>query len=83
MIVKYFSWVRDLAETSEEVIELPDKVSNVEELIDYLVSINKRYEKIFAKKTIIKIALNKTYVDSSTKINNTDEIAFFPAVTGG
>ena len=83
MIVKYFSWVRDLAETPEEVIELPDKVSNVEELIDYLVSINKRYEKIFAKKTIIKIALNKTYVDSSTKINNTDEIAFFPAVTGG
>ena len=83
MIVKYFSWVRDLAETSEEVIELPDKVSNVEELIDYLVSINKRYEKIFAKKTIIKIAINKTYVDSSTKINNTDEIAFFPAVTGG
>ena len=83
MIVKYFSWVRDLAETPEEVIKLPDKVSNVEELIDYLVSINKRYEKIFAKKTIIKIAVNKTYVDSSTKINNTDEIAFFPAVTGG
>lgn len=83
MIVKYFSWVRDLAETPEEVIELPDKVNNIEELIDYLVSINKRYEKIFAKKTIIKIALNKTYVDSSTKINNTDEIAFFPAVTGG
>ena len=83
MIVKYFSWVRDLAETPEEIIELPDKVSNVEELIDYLISLNKRYEKIFAKKSIIKIAVNKTYVDSSTKINNTDEIAFFPAVTGG
>ena len=83
MIVKYFSWVRDLAETPEEIIELPDKVSNVEELIEYLISLNKRYEKIFAKKSIIKIAVNKTYVDSSTKINNTDEIAFFPAVTGG
>ena len=83
MIVKYFSWVRDLAETPEEIIELPDKVSNVEELIEYLISLNKRYEKIFAKKSIIKIAVNKTYVDSSTKISNSDEIAFFPAVTGG
>ena len=83
MIVKYFSWVRDLAETPEEIIDLPDQVSNVEELIDYLISLNKRYEKIFAKKSIVKIAVNKTYVDSSTKISNSDEIAFFPAVTGG
>ena len=37
MIVKYFSWVRDLAGTPEEIIELPDNVNNVEELINYLI----------------------------------------------
>ena len=47
MVIKYFSWVRDLAETSEENIQLPANVTTVEELIKFLTEKNKKYEKIF------------------------------------
>ncbi len=83
MIIKYFSWVRDLAETPEEIFELPENISNIKQLIDHLISKNEKYEKIFVKRQIVKIAVNKVYVDESKKINNSDEIAFFPPVTGG
>tara|TARA_B100001741_G_scaffold190579_1_gene157032 strand:+ start:401 stop:652 length:252 start_codon:yes stop_codon:yes gene_type:complete len=83
MVIKYFSWVKELAETSEEQIELPDNIKNVEELIKFLIKKNKKYEKIFVRKNTIKIAVNKVYTNPSSKITNNDEIAFFPPVTGG
>ena len=83
MVIKYFSWVRDIANTPEEIIELPVNVNNVKELIDYLILSNEKYHKIFKKRKVIKIAVNKIYVDEFKEIKNTDEIAFFPPVTGG
>ena len=83
MVIKYFSWVKELAETSEEQIELPHNIKNVEELIKFLIKKNKKYEKIFVRKNTIKIAINKVYTNPSSKITNNDEIAFFPPVTGG
>ena len=83
MVIKYFSWVRDIANTPEEVIELPVNVNNVKELIDYLILSNEKYHKIFKKRKVVKIAVNKIYVDELKEIKNTDEIAFFPPVTGG
>ena len=83
MVIKYFSWVRDLAETSEENVQLPVNVKNVDGLIKFLIKKNKRYEKIFVRKNTVKVAVNKIYASSSSKINNNDEVAFFPPVTGG
>ena len=83
MVIKYFSWVRDIANTAEEIIELPANVNNVKELIDYLILNDEKYHKIFKKRQIVKIAVNKIYVDEFKEIKNTDEIAFFPPVTGG
>ncbi len=83
MIIKYFSWVKDLAETAEEIIELPENVNNVDELINRLIEKNKKYEKVFSKKGEVKIAVNKIYADAKTQVKNEDEIAFFPPVTGG
>ena len=83
MVIKYFSWVRDVANTAEEIIDLPANVNNVKELIDYLILSNEKYHKIFKKRKIVKIAVNKIYVDEFKQIKNTDEIAFFPPVTGG
>ena len=36
MIVKYFSWIKEHIGKSEELIELPDNVKNISELINYL-----------------------------------------------
>ena len=52
-------------------------------MIDYLILSNEKYHKIFKKRKVVKIAVNKIYVDEFKEIKNTDEIAFFPPVTGG
>ena len=83
MVVKYFSWIKEHIGKSEEQIDLPNHITNVNQLINYLNGIDKRYYIIFEKKELIKIAVNKTYSSFDTNISNSDEIAFFPPVTGG
>ena len=83
MIIKYFSWIKEHVGKSEEQMELPDEINNINELINYLNEIDKKYSLIFEKKELIKIAVNKTYSSFDTNISNNDEIAFFPPVTGG
>ena len=83
MVIKYFSWIKEYIGKSEEIIELPDNVKNISELINYLNNLNDNYKKVFVKKDLIKIAVNRTYCSVDTKISNNDEIAFFPPVTGG
>ena len=83
MIIKYFSWIKEHVGKSEELIELPDHINNVNELINYLNELDKKYSLILEKKKLIKIAINKTYSSFDTNISNNDEIAFFPPVTGG
>ncbi len=83
MIVKYFSWIKEHIGKSEEQIDLPSHITNVNQLINYLNEIDKKYYIIFEKKELIKIAVNKTYSSFDDKISNNDEIAFFPPVTGG
>ena len=83
MVVKYFSWIKEHIGKSEEQIDLPSNITNVNQLINYLNEIDKKYYIIFEKKELIKIAVNKTYSSFDTNISNSDEIAFFPPVTGG
>ena len=83
MIIKYFSWIKEHVGKSEEQLELPDHINNVDELINYLNELDKKYSLILEKKKLIKIAVNKTYSSFNTNISNNDEIAFFPPVTGG
>ena len=83
MIIKYFSWIKEHIGKSEEQIALPNHITNVNQLIEYLYEIDRKYNIIYEKKELIKIAVNKTYSSFDTKISNNDEIAFFPPVTGG
>ena len=83
MIIKYFSWIKEHVGKSEEQIELPDHINNVNELINYLNELDKKYSLILEKKNLIKIAVNKTYSSFDTNISNNDEVALFPPVTGG
>tara|TARA_Y100001954_G_C15299249_1_gene355143 strand:- start:69 stop:320 length:252 start_codon:yes stop_codon:yes gene_type:complete len=83
MVIKYFSWIKEHIGKSEEHIVLPNHITNVDQLINYLNQMDKKYHLIFKKKEIIKIAVNKTYSSFDANISNDDEIAFFPPVTGG
>ena len=83
MIIKYFSWIREHVGKSEENFDLPSNVTTINELIEHLNGLNNQYKHAFAKRDLIKIAVNKKYSPFETKINNNDEVAFFPPVTDG
>ena len=83
MVIKYFSWIKEHIGKSEEKIILPSHVININQLINYLSEMDEKYNLLHEKKELIKIAVNKTYSSSDTNISNSDEIAFFPPVTGG
>ena len=52
MIIKYFSWIKEHVGKSEEQIELPDHIKNVNELINYLNKLDDKYSLILDKKKI-------------------------------
>ena len=83
MVIKYFSWIKEHIGKSEEQITIPSDITNVDQLINYLNEKDTKYNLLFEKKDLIKIAVNKTYSSFDTKVSNIDEIAFFPPVTGG
>ena len=83
MVIKYFSWIKDILNKSEDKITLPANVKNISDLINYLENKDKKYREVFKNKNVIKVAINKKYSQGNNKIKNDDEIAFFPPVTGG
>ena len=83
MNIKYFSWVRDQIGIEEEIIELDPKVNSVKDLIFKLIKNSEKHSKALSDTSLIRCAVNMEVVNLDHKINNEDEIAFFPPMTGG
>jgi molybdopterin synthase sulfur carrier subunit len=69
--------------TSNESVDPPSTVENVQSLIDWMARRNSVSSETFSDLTTIRIAVNQEYVDFDHPIKPGDEIAFFPPVTGG
>ncbi len=77
--IRYFGSASDDAGTSEETIEIPDGTgikSVHDKLSEMHPAIGKRWNNLL-------IAVNQSYVSGDTAVKNGDEIAIFPAVSGG
>ena len=83
MNIKYFSWVRDQIGLEEEIIELDPKINSVKDLISNLTKNSEKHSKALSDTSLIRCAVNMEVVNLDHKINNEDEIAFFPPMTGG
>ncbi len=83
MKVLYFAWVRETIGTSEEDIEQTDAMSTVAGLVDFLKQKDAVYETAFADEAMVRVAVNQEYVTLDHVLSNSDEVAFFPPVTGG
>lgn len=81
--VLFFAGLREQLGNSGEEIELPSDVGTVAGLRAHLKSRGGAYEKAFADKTLVRIAVNQDMVPSTAVIRAGDEVAFFPPVTGG
>ena len=82
MKILYFANIRQTIGIIEEHIDI-NETYTVEEIIKILVNKNEKYKKAFSNLDNIKCSINLNYVKLNTKVKNTDELAFFPPVTGG
>ena len=81
MKIKYFAWIKDITNLEEEEINLHE-AKNLDELKTYII---KKYPdlKKHMIKEILRFAINQEYAVNNTNLNEEDEIAIFPPVSGG
>jgi molybdopterin synthase sulfur carrier subunit len=83
MKILYFAWVRQRVGMAEETLALPDHVTTVANLIDWLKSRDETYANAFADLRVIRAAINQQLVPLDAPLAGAREVAFFPPVTGG
>ena len=79
----YFAWLREQLGKSEETVNLPDGVKTVADLIAHLRARGGAYDAALADISRIRVAVNQSHVHANHPVMDSDEIAFFPPVTGG
>lgn len=83
MEIYYFARIRENTGHSSETISLPENISDVGGLIEHLQGQGENYQTAFENKAILRVAVNQTSVNFDHPIQDSDEIAFFPPMTGG
>ena len=83
MKILYFAWLKEHTGTSTETVTLPDGVTTVAGLIPHIAARSPGHKTALANLNTVRIAVNRVYGDPSSLITDSDEVAFFPPVTGG
>ena len=83
MKILYFAWLKEHTGTSAETLALPDGVTTVAGLIPHIAARSAGHKTALANLDTVRIAVNRVYGDPSSVITDSDEVAFFPPVTGG
>ena len=81
--IHYFASVREKLGFASEQIELPEQVTTVATLVDFLVEQHGASWKEVMTKASVLVAINQAVAKFDSSVQDTDEIAFFPPVTGG
>lgn len=79
----YFARVKELINLSGEELIVPSEVDTIIKLKVYLAQRGGVWTELFNGKQLIRAAVNQTLVSDNATINQEDEVAFFPPVTGG
>jgi molybdopterin synthase sulfur carrier subunit len=79
----YFARLREALGRSEEGIELRPGLHTVAELRAWLCERGEPWTSELAAGRGVLAAVNQTTANDSTPVNDGDEVAFFPPVTGG
>lgn len=83
MKLLYFAWVRQKVGHGEEIVEPPGEARTVGDIAAWLKTRGAGYADAFADLKRLRAAVNQEHVDFSAPVKASDELAFFPPVTGG
>ncbi|MCB1883783.1 MAG: molybdopterin converting factor subunit 1 [Geminicoccaceae bacterium] len=83
MKVRYFAWLRQRTGCTGEEVDPPEGVRNVADLMAYLGGRHPRFAEACAASGVVRCAVNQEHVGPEHPLAPTDEVAFFPPVTGG
>jgi molybdopterin synthase sulfur carrier subunit len=81
MNIKYFAWIKELTKNNEEYLD-SNEIQNLKELKKFLLTKYPTLQKHFDQE-ILRFAVNQEYVVENIVLNEDDEIAVFPPVSGG
>ena len=81
--ILYFAGLAETLGIKSEQLELPEDCKTATDLVALLRFREEPFASAFDGKTRLLVAINQEMSDPNAKIANTDEIAFFPPVTGG
>jgi len=79
----YLARLRDVFGSSRETVELPDDISSVSGLLEWLRSRGGAWARELAPGRAVRVAVNHDVARGDTPLKAGDEVALFPPVTGG
>lgn len=82
MIIKFFASLRERLECEEENWQDTEKITTVADVVTRLQQKGDAWAEVFSEGKIL-IAVNQEMASLKTPVKPSDEIAFFPPVTGG
>ncbi len=79
----YFASLRERLGAGKEQLTLPENVRSIRELKNHLSSRGDIWADTFTDNSEVLVSVNQQMADNLSSIQDDDEIAFFPPVTGG
>lgn len=83
MRVLYFAWLRTRVGKTEEELSPPASVRDVRGLLEWLKARSPGHAEALKDLSVVRVAVNQTYVQPDHPVASGDEVAIFPPVTGG
>lgn len=83
MRISYFSWLRTKTGMASETIELPSHCATVDDLVRHLSRCHPPLAEIAEARGSLRCTVNRRYVENTHQLAPTDDVGFFPPVTGG
>ena len=83
MKISYFAKIREMIGRDQDEIDVPSHALSVDDIVSYLITLDTIYAHAFADKSKLRFALDNELVGPQSPVEDADELAIFPPVTGG
>jgi molybdopterin synthase sulfur carrier subunit len=83
MKILYFAWVKSKTGIGEETVALPEGVTDVAGLLEWLKGRGPGFAEALAELSVVRVAINQEIAQLDTAVADGDEVALFPPMTGG